>query len=71
MVLRGAGSALGLGRLLPSFNKNRALQKAEADILEKQQVVDAALAQVDVTLHRDLYIHAYRQKSRPDDGNRS
>jgi len=63
MVLRGAGSALGLGRLLSTFKGSSRLEKAEANILEKQQIVDAALAKVDVTLHRDLYVHAYRDTS--------
>jgi len=58
MVLRSAGQALGLGRVLSMFKGTDATAKVEADILEKQRVVDAALAETKVTLHRDLYIHA-------------
>ena len=34
--------------------------RLEADIAEKKRVVDAALAELEVTLHRELYVHAYR-----------
>jgi len=60
MALRGAGTALGLGRLFTVFKGTDAAEKIEADILEKQRVVDAALAKTKVTLHRELYTHAYR-----------
>ncbi len=60
MALRKAGSVLGIGRLLSLSKGNDALDNVEADILEKQRVVDSALAMVNVTLHRELYVHAYR-----------
>lgn len=60
MALRGAGAALGLDRFIARFKGADALDKVEADIAEKQRIVDAALAQTSIALHRDLYYHAYR-----------
>lgn len=40
--------------------KESELKKLQTAIDEKREVIDAALMEIDVTLHRELYLHAYR-----------
>lgn len=60
MAARGAVSALGLDRAFTWMKGLDTAAKLEAEIAEKQAVVDAALAQTAIVLHRDLYRHAWR-----------
>ena len=59
-MLQGAGAMLGLDRLFTGIQGADATTKLESEIAEKQAVVDAALADTEIVLHRDLYLHAYR-----------
>ena len=62
-ALRGVGSVLGIDRFIPSFGSKDLAAQVEDDIQTKQDVVDAALAKMKVTLHRELYIYAFRDSN--------
>lgn len=59
MAAGGIAGALGLDRAVRWIRGDKA-SRIEADIAARQRVVDAALAETRIVLHRDLYIHAYR-----------
>ena len=53
-------SAAGLGGVAEWMQRGKPDAKIEAAIEEKKRIVDAALARLEIRLHRDLYVHAYR-----------
>ncbi len=52
--------AFSLQRLLGPLAPKDRRARVEADISEKTKVIDAALAEISIVLHRDLYRHAWR-----------
>jgi hypothetical protein len=61
LVAVGAGKALGNLIPLPSWMKGKSREaKLESQVDALKAQVEAALTRIDVTLHRELYLHSYR-----------
>ena len=61
LVALGAGKALGSAISLPGWMKGKSAEaKLEDQVDGLKAQVEAALKNIEVTLHRDLYSHAYR-----------
>lgn len=61
LIATGAGKALSSMIAMPGWMKGKSAEaKLEDQVEDLKGRVDTALERIDVTLHRDLYLHAYR-----------
>lgn len=61
LIATGTGKALSSLIGLPSWMKARSAEaKLEGQVDDLKTRVDTALERIEVTLHRDLYLHAYK-----------
>ncbi|MEO0914865.1 MAG: hypothetical protein AAFY59_18105, partial [Pseudomonadota bacterium] len=59
-AVSAVAQAFSLQKLLGPLAPKDRVARVEADIAEKQRVIDGALEEITISLHMDLYTHAWR-----------